>query len=40
MVQESTSVLIFANIGIIIGVGIIGALLERHFIGVIKKQIL
>jgi hypothetical protein len=40
MVQDSTSVLIFANIGMIIVIGVIGALLERHFIGVIKKQIL
>ena len=40
IVQDSTNVLIFANIGIIIGIGLIGALLERHFFGVIKKQIL
>lgn len=40
LIQQSTNVLIFANIGIVVGIGLIGALLERHYIKVIRKEIL
>jgi hypothetical protein len=40
LIKNSTSVLLFANIGIVVGIGLVGVLLERHYIGVVKKEIL
>lgn len=40
MIKNITNVLLYVNIGIIIGVGIIGFLLELHFMRVINREIL
>lgn len=40
MIQAKTNVLIYASIGMIVGVGFVGFLLELHFIRAIKREIL
>lgn len=40
MIQKTTNVLLYASIGIIIGVGFVEFLFELHFIRVIKREIL
>lgn len=40
LVQQSTDILIYASLSIVLAFSFVGVLLERHYIGVIKKEIL
>ena len=40
MIQDSTNVLLYASVGMIVGVGLVGLLLELHFMRGIKREIL
>lgn len=40
LVQQSTNILIYASLGIVVAIGFVGVLLERQYISMIKKEIL